>query len=372
MLKLLFVEDQPEAVESVVDALKGGCRCEVEAFDRAESALEDFTPDIVILDILAGGASSEPDPTGLTTYDLIWNRRFCPIVVYSAHPELLSDTRESHPFVRFVRKGMSSGEELKKSIEELRPHAEAVRSAESRIRKEFSCALRDVAPDVFRIFDKEEDRKNAILRSAQRRLAALMDDLSRHGEKLQGWEQYLCPPFGDDLRLGDILRARNAAANEPSAFFLVLTPSCDLVASNGRSPKVADVLVACCYKMIDGINATSLKDLGEKKLKDRLPTGILSQGFLDGIIPLPQLEGRIPTMAANLKKLKLVPFSHIVAETPEFIRVASIDSPFRELVSWAYLQTACRPGLPDRDFDAWRDEIVSVYKADQVARHEGN
>lgn len=31
---------------------------------------------------------------------------------------------------------------------------------------------------------------------------------------------------------------------------------------------------------------------------------------------------------------------------------------FRELVVWAYLQTSRRPGLPDRDFASWGDEIL--------------
>ena len=30
-------------------------------------------------------------------------------------------------------------------------------------------------------------------------------------------------------------------------------------------------------------------------------------------------------------------------------RIASLDSPFREFVGWAYLQISCRPGVPPRD-----------------------
>ena len=53
-----------------------------------------------------------------------------------------------------------------------------------------------------------------------------------------------------------------------------------------------------------------------------------------------------------------------------FLRIASIDSPFRELVAWAYLQIACRPSLPDRDFDSWRDEIVEDVKNRGGSRKE--
>ena len=61
-------------------------------------------------------------------------------------------------------------------------------------------------------------------------------------------------------------------------------------------------------------------------------------------------------MAANFRNLDLVPFEDI-SEQGKFRRIASIDSPFRELVSWAYMQSACRPGMPDRNVDEWCDEI---------------
>ena len=62
-------------------------------------------------------------------------------------------------------------------------------------------------------------------------------------------------------------------------------------------------------------------------------------------------------MVADLRDLELISTQDIGSHKP-FRRVASLDSPFRELIAWAYLQTACRPGLPDRDFDSWRDEII--------------
>ena len=69
-------------------------------------------------------------------------------------------------------------------------------------------------------------------------------------------------------------------------------------------------------------------------------------------------------MAANLKELDLMPIENI-GDAKEFTAIASIDSPFRELVSWTYLQIACRPGLPERDLDTWATEIIrTVQNAD--------
>ena len=63
-------------------------------------------------------------------------------------------------------------------------------------------------------------------------------------------------------------------------------------------------------------------------------------------------------MAVYLKDLELILLERINGEGKTFERVASIDSPFRELVAWAYMQVACRPGLPDRDTETWSEEIV--------------
>jgi len=146
---------------------------------------------------------------------------------------------------------------------------------------------------------------------------------------------------------------------------VVLTPSCDLVASGERKPKVDGVLVACCCSMRDGLDLTSLKNTGPSKLKKSLPGTVLTHGYFEAVIPFPCLKGRIPAMAADLRHLELIPLNDIGLSDKAFLRIASIDSPFRELVSWAYLQIACRPGLPDRDVILWCDEIVALLKEEK-------
>lgn len=359
MLKLLFVDDEAEVVAPVMASMPDDCQCEVLGFEDAVERLFDLAPDIVVLDLLDGGASSDPGEAGYEAYKRVWDQRFCPILVYSAQPDLLSDKIPSHPFIRYVKKGSTSIDELKAGVEAFRPHVDGVQQTERRIRTEISTALRDVSQGAFENYGSDDERRDAIVRSAQRRLAALMDDLSRHGEKLQGWEQFICPPIGTDLCLGDVIRKSDGSSKEPHDFHVVLTPSCDLVTSGGRQPRVSNVLVASCETLAEVLERSSLKGLKPSKLKGRIIGTMLSPGFFSEFLPIPSLQGRIPTMAANFKRLHLIPVSHVTSESPEYERVASIDSPFRELVSWAYLQTSCRPGLPDRDFDRWRDEIVA-------------
>lgn len=362
MLKLLFIEDEPDAVAPVVNRLKReqtDVQCEVSGFSDAEGKVTSLRPHVVILDLLAGETSAEAQPIGLEKRDFIWNHHFCPMVIYSARPEVHDEKYEAHPFVRSIQKGRDSVQAVMNAINELRPHADALTEAEEHVRRSFSSAMRDVAPHAFETFTDTTQRAETITRSGRRRLAALMDGFMQDGTKLACWEQYLCPPISPDIKLGDILREESKKHDDPTAFRLVLTPSCDLVSSGGRTPKVCKVLTAKCGSMRDGLNLTNMKEMGITKLKERLTGTVLSHGYLESMIPFPCLKGRIPTMAANLRDLEFIPIGDIGESDNPFLRIASIDSPFRELISWAYLQIACRPGIPDREFDKWSDEIIS-------------
>jgi CTP synthase len=175
---------------------------------------------------------------------------------------------------------------------------------------------------------------------------------------MQSWEQYICPPVSEDIRLGDILRRRDGKIDDPRAFKVVLTPSCDLVASGGRTPKVKQVLVAGCLPIRKAVESLGMSGLSSEKDKERLRSSLLSQGHRNGVIPLPELKGRIPPITVSLRELELIPFDEIHPNNGQFERVASVDSPFRELIAWAYMQVGCRPGVPDRDLSTWCEEIA--------------
>lgn len=362
MLKLLFVEDDQEAIKPVLRLIKEkkeNVCCEVSEFRTAEEKISSFRPDIAVLDLLVRGTSQDEDiAEGLKTREFIWNKHFCPIVVHSAQPDIHDDECESHPFVISIKKGANSPQKVLKAICEFLPHVDALKEAESDIRQDFSRAMRDVAPYAFEVLDDSEQRNDMIKRSGRRRLAARMDENSADGTNLTGLEQYLHPPISEDIRLGDILKQKGGANEDPTAFRVVLTPSCDLVSSSGRSPKVSNILVARCHSINNGLKLTSWGTIGIRRLRERLPS-TLAQGYFETIVPFPSLKNRIPPMVADLRDLELIPIEKI---NTKFCRIASLDSPFRELIAWAYLQTAGRPGLPDRDINTWRDEILGDVK----------
>lgn len=67
-------------------------------------------------------------------------------------------------------------------------------------------------------------------------------------------------------------------------------------------------------------------------------------------------------MTVDLKKVELVAISDIALSLSTcgnhpYVRIISIDSPFREQIVWAHMQNSCRPGVPDRDTENWAMEL---------------
>ena len=283
MLEILLVDDDENAIAPVVRHIErhyndiGTSSC---GFGDARKQIAESRPDIVVLDLFAGSVT-EARPEGLQTRDFVWSQHFCPVVVYSAAPEAHSGNSEmaDHPFVKCVRKGRGSVLEVMSAVDDLRPHVEALKETEASIAHALGQAMKEVAKYVFGEIQDDERRRDAIVRGGRRRVAALMDETSDGTAPLAPWEVYLCPPICRDIRVGDVLR-EVGRGQEPEAFRVVLTPSCDLVKRVGRDRKVQEVLVARCCNTQKGLEQTSYAKTSETKLRQRLIGSMLSPGRL--------------------------------------------------------------------------------------------
>jgi CTP synthase len=363
-LKILIVDDKPDSVESVQAEVRGkmaDATSEVVRFEAAEEMIESYVPDIIVLDLAEGVLGNEGTP-GLQTRDYIWDKRFCPLVFYTAFTDLLKDDqRLKHPLIKVVKKGSGSEHEVMGHILDFVSPVSAINQAGKEIRWALNSALREVAS---RVFDSTKDVNQipeTLTRSARRRVAARMDEeLSTGGPNLKTWEHYLCPPTTTGhLLTGDVIRKRTGDEKEPTSYAIILTPSCDLACDEKRKPKVTRTLVALCkdvQRLLQDISPADRKNQEECKKRLRL---ILTQGHGHSCLPVPALPGKFPPMAADFRDLKLIELADI-GDDREYVRVASVDNPFRELVAWAYVLNAARPGLPDRDFDSWVEEIFDA------------
>jgi hypothetical protein len=287
-------------------------------------------------------------------------------VIYTAYSvEFQERPPDDHPFVKVVSKGSGTEHTVLAHVQEFAPHASDVGEALAEVERVTTAVLRDMAVVVFKGTQDKETRREILLRSARRRVAAMMDDsLTQTSKPLMSWEQYIFPVLSSHPLMGDILRDVTGDRAAPSSHCVVLTPTCDMV-PQASGCKVSHVLVGKCCAATDYVaNGLSLAvGTGKSKVKDRL-TKALNDAHQSGYVLLPECPGTTPMMALNLRNLALVPVTSIAKEVAEgcsYIRVASLDSPFREYVAWAFLQVSCRPGVPPKDDSAVIESLLQSW-----------
>ena len=363
-MKVLLVDDDPDVGEPLRDALDeaGGWQVIGRGFGEVAEALTVCRPDFVVLDLIEGSGADASD-SGNASFERIWETWFCPVIVYSAFPD--QQRFESHPLVRCVQKGLGSEDRVRDHLEQLRPQAEMIAAVHTEFDRRIREALRD-STHLLRAQLAEAAPTGTPLARAVRRLVAARVDEEAYGEgPLQAWERFVVPPLGENLLLtADLLRRRDTEWTDPNAFRLILTPSCDLVRHGDQPPRADSVLVARCETpdQIDILKTVTKRQQRKKKLKPLLNAGAAGRHVF-----IPRFRDCVPSMVANLKRLELLDWDQIViangdtavpSARPVYERVASTDSPFREMVAWVYLQVAGRPGLPDLDEEAWLSELL--------------
>ena len=358
-MKVLFIDDDRASVMPAIDKFQSkSLTCNYSGFDDAYTKIENFQPDIVILDLMNGGNTGDPTGNaGKLSYTDIWEQRFCPVVFYSADPDLVDDFDEEklkHPFVFKVQKGSNSVDRLYEIANSLRVPVLSVIETKKNIDEVIQNALRDLAPLIFSSTDFDETQNESLQYLSRRRIAALMDDGIATDQLIPAWGQYIWPPLNDYPKLGDIILKNDEDETKPESFRLVLTPSCDLVKTSTREPKVDKVLCAVC-EAIDPIYREAQRD--DKKKVNLVKA--FQEGHYNEYIPLPSLLDMIPLMAANTKNLQLVDYDSI-DDTGTYKRVASIDSPFREQALSAYQKIAGRIGVPGRDIQGLADTVANA------------
>ena len=374
-MKVLIIDDNKDVRETLRETLQeqgvdldGWCVKEAD-FNQVTDLLRTFRPDMIVLDLVVG-APQEGDPIGNEIFKKIREIWFCPIVVYSG---AVARKEFEHPLVKTVDKGGNSDIKVLECLNAFWPIAERIYLIHSNFDEKIRSALHDSArhlPDSFHPTDDSQVLMRAVRRLVAARIDTGASEELGEGAPLKAWERFVVPPLGKHLLTADLLRRKDKDWKDEEAFRLVLTPSCDMVwreTEEGKLDVNADqILVACCEPLerLGNVELTSGKGLSRKQ-EEKLDN-ILTEGMTNSHIPIPTLKGCIPVMAANLKRLELIGWDKLCME-PEvskeggvgclYARVASTDSPFREMVVWAYLRVSGRPGLPNVDTNGWLGDI---------------
>jgi len=368
-LKVLIVEDEEvmanlleEKIAERLSALNHGPtfeRCKKIA--ESESALIDYRPHIVTLDLKDD--ANDNILAAKPTWEFIRDKHFCPVVFFSANalPDGFPDGTD--PFAQYLSKHDKDAIAVAATIESFIPHVIGLEAIRADVEARYAKSLQKVSKLIWKTEPQGDSRSQALVRVTRRRLAAMLEHPLAEEHNIKAWEQFIYPPTDEShLCTGDVVFQRGANRTKANNFRIILTPPCDLVP--GQNP-VAEVLLGKCIPPADPevfrraglqINLTPTTKLADKLAKDEVA----------GLKLIPKLGDSWPTMVLDFKSLELVPRTAI-ALSPEtandesrFERIASMDSPFREALSWRFMQTAGRPGTPDADRTALETEIKAA------------
>lgn len=364
-MKILIIDDQNVPAESLRLAIEQGIPGSAvlvhEMFDTAFARVEQETPDAIVLDIYLNQALDQTP--GNEIQDRLWKEHFCPLVIYTAKLQDRHRTlAATHPFIQCEEK-KGSADNDKNVIEHLKgfsSHVATLRAIRLQAVKAIGNSLRAICPEIWTAAVPDADRAELIGRIARRHVAASMDASATSENPLHPWEQFVYPPICPDLLTGDILLDTTSGSRDAKDFRVVISPSCDLV--RNRKGCADRVLVAICESVDTFLKALGYtRDTNKKTLAKQLPFR-LHDDQVAGVFCLPEFPGILPIMAVNLKKIALIDIRTIeMSETGtlQFRRVASLDSPFRERVAWAYTEIASRPGIPDINVNQMAETLIA-------------
>jgi hypothetical protein len=360
--RIVIVEDDARMIASLREVFQRELG-EVEVFESnfltAPTRISVTLPDVVVLDIFDDQLQEDREEAVKPAWNYVWDKHFCPVVFHTAH-EIAEYKDFKHPFMRYETKGPNSLRRVADHIKSFSAEISGLREIRRELSMRAGEALRYVSDIIWQSGTPPEQRAEMLLRIARRRMAAALDYNVGRQAPMQPWEQYVYPPLGDDLLTGDVIRATEENTEEPSAYRLVLSPSCDLV--KGRGKTLEKVLVASCVSIAEFLSKAGVdpSKLGGRDHREKLVSE-LNRDQVAGLVVMPMLSSALPIMAVNLRLLALLPYADIATSRGEgkpFLRVASVDSPFRERLGWAYLQVAGRPGVPDADRESQVQSIA--------------
>ena len=353
-MNLLLVEDKPDNVKEIKYHYGDkGWTVEIADFKNALNYIEEKKPDIIVMDW-----KDDLDDDLQAGEPIFEKANDKPIIVFSALAAAITLNEEQHinPFIEKILKGDEN--EVIKKIAEWEKYLNLVNEIKSQINEATSIMMASLKPAI----ESDSYPGDDVVKFMLNKQASEFFNSKLTGDSINPtWTQYLYPPSSNKLLVADIIK--NVANGN---FFVILTPSCDMA----RAEQNKKILIAPC------IDSHTFHDYGQianfdpkNKKSDASKVGtvskLLSYGYNTYRVPLPELPNVFPYLTVNLKDLQFVELSEIAANSNEanksghkFVRIASINSPYREQIVWAHMVNSCRPGVPDRDYKSWAENIL--------------
>lgn len=369
--RVLVVDDEPEVGTTLSELLDSYVSVSdsrtiattfVTSFEEAAVMLVSDPFDILVLDIRDESVDAPSDEAGIRVFEKIRSHRFIPIIFYTALPSASLNITNA-PFVQTVSKiAVDPMVDLEKAIENI------ISSGLPQLLQSVSNHLAGVERAFMAEFVEQNwpelvDRPEDMAYLLSRRLAVsfeegaekLAQELGEIGEIIVGDTihptRYYVQPPNSIYKMGDLLSAPRSAEEDADAdterLYVVLTPSCDLVLRSGCM-KAERVVLARCFSLDSFKEYRDWKSGGSASSTDRLRKLLTSRpkGQEDRYFYLPA-AWNVPDRVADLQGVTSIPCE----ELEHYEKIASLDSPFAEALSYQFNRYIGRIGTPDLDID---------------------
>jgi len=383
--RILAVDDQPQQLQSIERELEDQLRADGEAnldyeliclptFDLAMDALDRERFDLVILDIRqeAAGHKSADATAGLDLYAKIRERRFVPVIFFTAVPNNV-DAALEEPFVAVVSKDHLP--ELPVVVARMLTGAlpKLVRALEAEVTDVTRQFLGEFAADNWSTLQLYDHLDLAHLLTARLAYSLRTDSPHRLAAQLLATDVvavdisntpnhdvahpgrwYIYPPLRPELPLtGAVIYIDSADDEEHAGWWLVISPACDII-----QRKVNFLLMARATKLSESVKFSEWRTSQGK----RKTTMNMMRGGEPRYQFMPSFM-RIPNLVVDFQDVWAAPVGVDVpgpALATKNDIVAVLDSPFAEAVLTRYSHYRGRIGTPDLDADELLTSLEST------------
>ena len=352
------------------------------SFEKALSTIGENNFDILVLDVRnqsmlypEGSSGSENVDLGIDIFREIRSQKFLPIIFYTALSNLVRSP-SNPPFVQIVSKGERSEASILGDAEDnLRDAVKLVFDSGlpyllQVIRRHIDARTRDFMVNFLEknwlaIKDRESDLVHLLLRqlsvSLEGGVSALADALgySEDSDADGGIHatRFYVVPTTEDRRMGDLLhgpsvRTMDDDNDDSASWYIILTPSCDLVADRVKADQV---VLAECLLLENFPDYQNWMKENTKSTKTRLINFLRSRpdkGQEDRYHYLPA-AWQVPDLIVDFQRILYIGY----AELEEYTKFASVDSPFAEALSSKFNRYMGRIGVPDLNFKVALDRM---------------
>lgn len=377
--RVLVVDDDERSAENNATALNRAQNTDAFPYPVEAVAMKSFEDalalvrhggiDLLVLDVFDQAGASitgvvDPEPVGRSVCEKVRTERFLPIIFLTSFPDQV-DYDENPPFVQIVSKRADYPSKFLAAVKHCldSPFPTLYRDVRSHIA---STSRRFMIDFVELHWDDLEDRPVDVTHLLMRRLGVSFDmghrttadsSAEMSAESSVPPIRYYIVPAPVEHRMGDIIVepiGADADENDTIRWYVVMTPSCDLV--EGRTKAEAVVLAECIpltsfSEYQDWVTAESASNSKRDKL-ERLLKSNPRRGSKNRYFYLPA-AWTLPDLMVDLQRIAHVPHSDL----QQYKKQASLDDPYAAELSHQFYCYLGRVGTPDLDLDALIDAM---------------